>query len=146
MKRATVILILALLFTTDISAQNVQSTISISRDDETRFSLRRDLELDDSSKAEEIDVEIQANARRFELRIQSMVTSGKLTIEIYDAKGEKKGVFSVGSESSAAIDEKAKGQIVKSMREPEPGIWKVKLKPAKAKGTVKINTETMYKD
>lgn len=72
--------------------------------------------------------------------IDTSVTSGKLTIEIYDSNEKKQGTFSVGTQLNIENSERAQGNINKSLIDPQAGNWKVKIIPINAKGMIQINT------
>lgn len=94
--------------------------------------LERNFRLDKDSKSEEMTVDIPQNSPKLELKLGSSVTSGKLTIEIYDSKDVKVGNYTIGSSS----DKKTSGRITKNFKQPRPGVWKIKIIPEQATGDI----------
>ena len=108
----------------------------------TRFNFQRTIRLDQDNKEVEIIIEIEKQTKRFDFKIDTYVSSGKLTIEIYDSNNKKQGIFSVGTQLNTQNGEKAEGNINKSLTEPQAGKWKVKIIPINATGMIQINTAT----
>ncbi|KXK22380.1 MAG: hypothetical protein UZ12_BCD005003259 [Bacteroidetes bacterium OLB12] len=96
--------------------------------------LERNFRLDKDSKTEEITLEIPQDSPKFELKVGSSVSSGKLTIEIYDPKGVKQGNYTVGLQANS--EKETTGRITKYFKQPHSGVWKIKLIPEQATGSV----------
>lgn len=131
MKARTILLVFTLLLSLKTFAQTKQ---------QTRVQFERKIQLEDCKKKEEITISIAPNTKEFRLNIDSSVSSGKVTIEIYDANGKKQGDFSVGTQLNIENAEHAIGTINKNLLEPDEGEWKVKIIPVNAKGIIKIHT------
>jgi hypothetical protein len=121
-------------------AQNPNENGSINEDSFTKSDLSRKIMLENDSKTAEILIDIKDNIQRFELWISSSINNGKLTIEVYDPDGTKQGYYSVGNQLNSEFEEEANGSIRKSLFEPQPGNWKVKIMPQEATGTIRIAT------
>ena len=101
----------------------------------------RTIELDDSSDKETITVDVSEDVNKMHLNINSNVKSGYLTVELYDPKGNKKGNFSIESQSkSSKTKEQVCGQMQKYIEDPIEGKWTVVLVPKKVVGNVSICT------
>jgi hypothetical protein len=82
------------------------------------------------------------------LLIRSTIFEGELTIELYDAKGEKQANFFIANQSLLAkpdtikkpISEAVKGEISKKFDNPVKGEWAVKIIPKNAGGFLEINS------
>lgn len=135
LKKTAFLFALCFLFSTIATAQNQEN-------DSTIFNFQRLITLDEHKETEEIIIDIKEQTKNFKLDIETLVSSGKLTIEIYDSTNKKQGTFSVGTQLDLKDSEEAKGNITKSLIEPQPGKWKVKIIPISATGGVKINTIT----
>lgn len=129
-----------LLSMTTAWGQNQVSIVTSSKDSQTKVNLERTIFLENNSKTEEVIINIEEQTQRFELMINSSVSAGKLTIEIYDPNGTKQGNFSVGTQLNSDKSEKVNGNIIKSLNEPQTGDWKVKIIPAEATGIIGIRT------
>jgi hypothetical protein len=96
--------------------------------------LERNFKLDKDSKTEEIVIDIPPRATKFELKVWSSVSNGKLTIEIYDPNGIKLGNYTVGLQASS--EKETSGRINKYFKEPLPGAWKIKIVPVETTGSI----------
>jgi hypothetical protein len=80
--------------------------------------------------------------------IRSTIFEGELTIELYDAKGEKQGNFFIANQAQLAkpdtikrpISETVRGEISKKFENPVKGEWMVKIIPKNASGFLEINS------
>lgn len=106
----------------------------------TKVSIERAIWLDNDSKTKEIVIPVETKSKKLQLVINSAITSGKLSIEIYDPKGEKQGNFSIGTQTNLGSQEKVRGNISKSLKEPLVGKWMIKIIPSEASGDVHIQT------
>jgi hypothetical protein len=85
------------------------------------------------------------------LRIMSSISEGELSLEFYNAQGEKQGNFSIGSQSLSAKKDSTKkqsidlvrGEISKDFDNPIKGEWKIKIIPKNASGYLDI-TSSQY--
>jgi CRISPR/Cas system CSM-associated protein Csm3 (group 7 of RAMP superfamily) len=129
-----------LVLSTGVFAQNMENSESLNKDSWTKVDLHRTIRLENESELLEVLIDIKNNVQRLELWINSSVTYGKLTIEVYDPDGTKRGNYSIGNQMGLEIQETANGNIRKSLFEPQPGDWKVKVIPNEATGTIKFST------
>jgi hypothetical protein len=82
------------------------------------------------------------------LMIRSTIFEGELTIELYDAKGEKQANFFIANQALLAkpdtikkpISEAVKGEISKKFDNPVKGEWVVRIIPKNAGGFLEINS------
>lgn len=139
MKKRAVLLVFLISLTTFAQKQN-NETNKTEINQSTNFNFQRTIKLDEHKKNEEIIIKIEKQTKKFELMIDTSVTSGKLTIEIYDSNEKKQGTFSVGTQLNIENSERAQGNINKSLIDPQAGNWKVKIIPINAKGMIQINT------
>jgi|TARA_B110000090_G_C13229843_1_gene388126 hypothetical protein len=139
MKKRAVLLVFLISLTTFAQKQN-NETNKTEINQYTNFNFQRTIQLDEHKKNEEIIIKIEKQTKKFELMIDTSVTSGKLTIEIYDSNEKKQGTFSVGTQLNIENSERAQGNINKSLIDPQAGNWKVKIIPINAKGMIQINT------
>ena len=105
-------------------------------------SVTRSIELNDSSKSKTVTLEVSKGTKNFMIGVNSLISSGSLTMEIFDPKGNKQGNFSVESQMNnqgADAKEEVCGQLNRSFSDPMAGDWSVKLKPKKVTGKVSIN-------
>lgn len=96
--------------------------------------LERNFKLDKNSKTEEIVIDIPPKATKFDLKVWSSVSNGKLTIEIYDPNGAKLGNYTVGLQTNS--EKETSGRINKYFKEPLPGAWKIKIVSVEATGSI----------
>lgn len=118
-------------------AQNTDQTESISEG--ANIQLSRILSLEGESEIKEINIDVSEKTTHLEFRVQAIIESGELTIEIMDPKNRKRWDISVGSQASDYADEYVRGNIQKSINEPEAGLWVVKIIPKKVTCEIKID-------
>jgi len=112
----------------------------------SNYNTSRSIELDDSSSNEVVKVEVKDNTKHLMIGVNSTISSGSLTMEIFDPKGNKQGNFSVESMMSSNSNAQGKnketvcGQLNKSFQDPMKGSWTIKLKPRKVSGKIHINS------
>ena len=139
----------------------------VSSSSETKVELQRTIQLKNDSKTEEIIIDIKPKTLKLAMWINSSVTHGTLTIEVYDPKGTKQGNYTIGTQlisgkySSCTNDgqpqligkysngqlklisekkEIVQGNIRKSLVEPQFGKWIVKIIPTDVTGNIRIQT------
>jgi len=108
---------------------------------ETKMDLSRNIRLVNDSKPEEISINIQQKTKWLNLSINSTVSSGKLTIELYDPNNVKQGNFTVETQLNSIAKETVSGNFQKSLLNPQVGNWKVKIIPTEASGMIKIQSD-----
>ena len=135
-------------------------TSFISGQDATTFNLERQIILNGESENIEILLSVSEQDNTLNLKIQSKIREGELTIEIYDPKNEKKGNYSIGSQvkntqsNSNKTDmdkelellgtligvrkESVQGTITRTIKDPVKGNWVVKIIQKNVKGLVTI--------
>jgi len=110
------------------------------------FNSSRSITLDVSSKSESIKMQVDKDTKNLLISVNSTISSGELTMEILDPKGNEHGSFSVESQmtSNSASQGKSKdevcGQLNKSFSKPMAGQWIVKLKPKNVTGKIQVNS------
>lgn len=125
--------------------------------DNTDFSLNRNLILKSESQEQKITVAISEIYSSLKLSINAMIQEGELTIEIYDPNGEKQGNFSIGCQlgtpkinkneiqservSDSGTKEMVQGRITRTIAKPLKGNWIVKIIPKSASGQVQISSD-----
>lgn len=129
----------SILTTFTITSLFVFLTIFASAQERTSFNIHRNIDLKNESQTKEVKIEMNEKECRFNLRINSLVRGGEVTIEIYNPNGKKQGNFSVGCEiQSDHAQETVNGLITKLIDNPELGDWKIKIIPENAVGKVSI--------
>tara|TARA_R110002096_G_scaffold392235_1_gene587182 strand:- start:1362 stop:1793 length:432 start_codon:yes stop_codon:yes gene_type:complete len=143
MKKRAVLLVFLISLTTFAQKQN-KETNKTEINQSTSFNFQRIIQLDEHKKNEDIIIGIEKQTEKFELMIETSVSSGKLTIEIYDSNEKKQGTFSVGTQLNIQNFEYAHGKINKSLIEPKAGNWKIKIIPINAIGSIQIKTTSFF--
>lgn len=140
-KRIAYLIISALFFSITTFGQSQESkSNSSSRSGTTqrdKVDSQRNIRLEKDSKSKEIIITIKKKALEFNIMINSSISSGKLSIEIYDPNNEKQGNYTVGTQIN---NEMVKGRIQKSLNLVDPGDWKIKIIPSEATGEILIET------
>lgn len=144
-------------------------TSFISGQDATTFNLERQIILNGESENIEILLSVSGQDNALNLKIQSKIQEGELTIEIYDPKNEKKGNYSIGSQVKTTQSnikkndmdneferelellgtimgvrkESVQGTITRTIKDPLKGNWVVKIIPKNVKGRVTIVSDQL---
>lgn len=106
----------------------------------TRVDFVRDITLDNDSKTEDVIVAIEPRTEAIDLMISTTIEAGKLTIELFNPSGVKQGNFTVETQLDVKKQERVAGKLQKSLEEPQPGNWKIRIVPTAVKGSVRIQT------
>ncbi len=110
------------------------------------YQTSKSINLESSSKNESVKISVQEDVEHLNIGVSSSISSGALTMEIYNPKGDKQGNFSVESELNSSSSDGGKssesvcGQLNKSFKDPMKGDWVVKLKPKKVTGKIQIHS------
>jgi hypothetical protein len=137
----TISIIFSILFLTISLVGTSQSKEPAQTNESTYVNLERSILLGPESKTEEITIDVESGAQRFELLVKSTISSGKVTVEIYDHENTKQGNFIVETQANSAKKEMATGNIRKSLFEPENGTWTIKIIPVQANGSINIKSK-----
>lgn len=106
----------------------------------TRVTFERNITLNNDSKPENVTVTIEPGTETIDLMISSTIETGKLKIELLNPAGIKQGNFTVETQLNGNKRERVAGKLQKSLEEPQPGDWKIKIVPTAVKGSVQIQT------
>ena len=111
------------------------------QDDYTQTTTNSLLVLEHDSEEKEFLLDIPDGAKHIQILVDGLVTSGKLVVEIYDPRNKKQGNFSLGT-SKQSKSAQAQGNLSKSVKDPLPGQWKIRIIPEKVTGQININFAT----
>ncbi|MEL7144756.1 MAG: hypothetical protein AAFO69_00200 [Bacteroidota bacterium] len=89
-------------------------------------------------------LEIGNGVKSFIINIDGRISEGSLMVEIRTPQDVIQGEFKINTQLSANYEEEVMARINNNIKNPEPGKWKVQLKPSAAKGMVMIRTETDF--
>ncbi|GAB5399849.1 MAG: hypothetical protein Aureis2KO_14340 [Aureisphaera sp.] len=110
------------------------------------YQTSKSIDLEDSSKNESVKISVSEDLMCLNIGVSSNISSGTLTMEIYNPNGDKQGNYTVASEFNSSSSNGGKstetvcGQINKTFKEPMKGDWVVKLKPKKVTGKIQIHS------
>lgn len=110
----------------------------------------RQITLKGDSGEQEVSLPLRDSLSYINFEIKAIITSGEVTVELFDPYGEKYGNFSLaGSTNSnnnvdALIRGKtyfaeASGSLVRYVKLPKRGMWKAKVITKNAVGAVEFN-------
>ncbi|MFC2120707.1 hypothetical protein ACFLTI_03840 [Bacteroidota bacterium] len=142
----------------------VFSSFTIGQTNETDFTTRRKISFHNNSETREVKINVDKDLisgdegidpgilkPTFTLNINIIgeINSGKISIEIYDPKGVKKGKFSITAEkpdpdNKTYMRDQVSGKIDKKISQPLKGDWLIKIIPEKAGGDVVISSSQNY--
>ena len=106
----------------------------------TRVDFVRDITLDNDSKTEDVVIAIEPTTASIDLMISTTIEAGELTIELFNPGGVKQGNLTVETQLDSKKHERVAGKLQKSLDEPQPGDWKIRIAPSAVKGSVRIQT------
>jgi hypothetical protein len=127
-----------------------QAAISYGQDS-IRMTIKiRQITLKGDSGEQEVSLPLRDSLSYINFEIKAIITSGEVTVELFDPYGEKYGNFSLaGSTNSnnnvdALIRGKtyfaeASGSLVRYVKLPKRGMWKAKVITKNAVGAVEFN-------
>lgn len=151
MKKHTILLAFGLLLSLTSFAQTRNKHVNKTQNKQvnktqskqaTQFKFRRNIQLEAAKKNEEVIISIAEHTKQLQLQIDTSVSAGKVTIEVYDTNDKRQGTYSVGTQLNLENSEHTSGTINTDLLEPEAGNWKVKIIPVNAKGIITIHTQT----
>lgn len=141
MKKRLVYFIICVLFSSVTTFGQIGgNTIINEKPSVTHAFLYRAISFEKDSKADEVTFEINPKTQELHLTIKGSFTNGMVTVELYDSNETKQGNFTVGTQTNSEKEEMVTGSITKSLFEPVPGIWKVKIVPTNATGQLSIES------
>ncbi|MFW5658283.1 MAG: hypothetical protein ACOCYF_02440 [Bacteroidota bacterium] len=139
-KQTAYLVIIALFFSFTALGQSQELKANSAKNSETKVSLQRSIRLEKDSKPEEIIININQNTLQIDLYISSSISEGRLLIELHDPNDTKQGNFTLETQLNSEKKEEVTGIFQKSLKEPLPGNWKVKIIPAETSGNIHIST------
>lgn len=141
MKTKFTILVLAIFLSISFAmAQKQVANLPNPLKSETSVNIAREIDFKGDSRSEEILIPIEKQSKLFNIRIESIITGGSLTVEFYDPNDNKQGSISLGTQTNSSKTERVNGLINKSINEAMPGNWKVKILPKSSTGKIRIET------
>ena len=124
-----------------IGQQNSNRNSNTNVNDYTQSTTNSLLVLEHDSEEEEFLLDIPDGAKHIQILVDGLVNSGKLVVEIYDPRNKKQGNFSLGT-TKQSKSAQAQGNLSKSVKDPLPGQWKIRIIPEKVTGQININFAT----
>jgi nitrogen fixation protein FixH len=121
---------------------------------ENMLNLQRTIPLKQKTKEQKIEIEVSGDVDQFDLKIMCDIEKGKVTIEVFDPAGRKQGKFTLGSEDYKAepneegeltYADREQGKLEKSVKDPDNGIWIIRVTQQKAKGYLNIRSSQHYR-
>jgi hypothetical protein len=133
----------------------IVNTGTVSGQDVTVFRTESRITFDSESEEREVSVGVSDINTIMTLNIESFISSGHLTIEIYDPTGVKESNFNLGysvkskneeikvkkadNKTMASEESPVRGNINKSIKNPIQGDWIIKMIAKNATGIIRIN-------
>lgn len=109
------------------------------------------LNLKGESGEQEVSLPLRDSLSYINFEIKAVITSGELTVELYNPDGEKYGNFSLAGSSGSgnkqntefirgkAYYAEASGSLVRYVKLPKRGMWKAKVITKNAAGVIDFN-------
>ncbi len=117
----------------------------------TEMESSKTLQFNNESNPAEVKIPVTNDFNLLIIEVHGTFQRGETLVELFDPKGNKKGFFTIKTESSiskgsnTAVMEKVSGKLAKHYRDPASGDWLIKISPDKAVGYIKINTTLAYR-
>lgn len=123
-------------------------SVVLSYAQESSFNLDRQIYMHEpDSQTRNISLNVKKDITFMTLQIASKINFGTLTIIIFNSKDEIVDEFSIENKTTSLddfktnnIQEVVTGQITKSIKDPIPGKWKIKMVTEKAVGQVQYTS------
>jgi hypothetical protein len=96
------------------------------------------------SKASEVKIKMTDEYNYLKILINSNFSSGQITVELLDPKGEKRGEYNLKSNemiitgSNTTVQEEVSGNLQKDFFNPLKGEWIIRAIPVSAEGTINV--------
>lgn len=110
-----------------------------------RYNVNLEVLFNKQNTNEEVEIEVDKNVLILDLDIYIELTSGKMKAEILDVNGEVVREIKLNSSLSQA-NIIAEGTLNERIKQPEPGIWKIKFTPRNATSKTSIAYKTLFRD
>jgi hypothetical protein len=113
------------------------------------------IKLNGETEVKEVIMPLRDSLNSVNIIVASLIGAGELTLEIFDPAGEKHGNFSLGCQMNTTVlqkkenqkitlrdidnsDEKAFGNLFRTIKNPIRGAWKAKITNKGAVGNIQI--------
>lgn len=129
----------------------LQTTQSFGQDSIRSVINLKTLKLKGESAEQEVSLPLRDSLTYINFEIKAVITSGELTVELYDPDGEKYGNFSLAGsldprdkQDTQMIRGKtyyaeASGSLVRYVKFPKQGMWKARVITKNAAGVINFN-------
>ena len=116
--------------------------------DNKKLLFDKQLQLDGKTETQEITMPFKDSLEYVSIKINAVIQSGELTVELYNPSGEKYGNFSISGVISKVTKKEelllrghsystgASGNLLRTIKDPQRGLWKAKLITKKAVGVI----------
>lgn len=120
--------------------------------DSIRMTIKvKQITLKGGSGEQEVSLPLRDSLSYINFEIKAVITSGELTVELFDPDGEKYGNFSLAGSPNATKKQdaelirgktyfpEASGSLVRYVKLPKRGMWKAKVITKNAAGVIEFN-------
>jgi hypothetical protein len=123
---------------------------NINNQEFTEMESSKTLHFKNESKQAEVNIQVSEEYNFLLIEIQGTFQEGETLIELFDPNGNKKGFFTIKTETNitkgknTSVMEMVSGKLAKHYRDPLKGDWLIRISPKMAVGYININTSLIY--
>lgn len=134
-----------------VTGHPLRSTGVASDREQLKINRASSLRFDNESEKSEVKINMTADYNFLQIQIASNFESGKMTLELIDPKGEKRGSFNLITDDPIVVKgknttsrEMVSGNLNKEFRNPLAGEWIIRAIPVDATGSINISITQEY--
>jgi hypothetical protein len=134
-----------------VTGSPLKSTGTASEREQLKITRASMLRFDNESEKSEVKINMTADYNLLQLQIVGNFESGKVTLELIDPKGEKRGSFNLKTDDPIVVKGKnttskdmVSGNLNKEFQNPLPGEWIIRAIPVNATGSINISITQEY--
>ncbi len=131
-----------------LQVQEEKGALQIELEKNYEQKLDTNISLDKEAEVKEIPLELEREVHALFWNVSSGISSGIISIELYDPNGVKQGDFSLNGPSRTRDrpHKDVHGSMNKQFKKPLTGQWKIRIIPRDAKGFVSIKAGIALED
>ena len=139
---------------TTVTGYPLKSTGTAATSDREQLQIHRasSLRFENESEKSEVKVNMTGDYNLLLIQIASSFESGKVTLEMIDPKGEKRGSFNLKTDDPIVVKgknttskEMVSGNLNKEFQNPLKGEWIIRAIPVDATGSINISITQEYR-
>jgi hypothetical protein len=131
-------------------AKSTRQQVETERKEYTEMENSKTLHFENESTRAEVKIKLTDDFNFMLIQIHGSFEKGETLIELFDPKGDKKGFFTIKTETTitkgknTTLMEIVHGKLEKHFREPLKGDWLIRISPKNAFGFINVSSTLIY--